>query len=39
LPNSALIPTESLQKVKVESVVASTVEIREEPIKEGVVVI
>ncbi len=34
LPNSALIPTESLQKVKVENVVASTVEVSEEPIKE-----
>src|SRR6187551_1525552 len=34
LPNSALVPTESLQKVKVENVVASTVEVSEEPIKE-----
>jgi hypothetical protein len=34
LPNSALIPTESLQKVKVEGVVESEVEIKEEPIKE-----
>ena len=34
LPNSALAPTESLQKVKVENVVASTVEVNEEPIKE-----
>ena len=34
LPNSALIPTESLQKVKVENVVTSTVEVSEEPIKE-----
>jgi len=31
LPNSALIPTESLLKVKVENVVASTVEVKEEP--------
>ena len=30
LPNSALVPTESLQKVKVENVVASTVEVSEE---------
>jgi hypothetical protein len=29
-----LIPTESLQKVKVEGVVESTVEVSEEPIKE-----
>ena len=34
LPNSALVPTESLQKVKVENVVASTVEVSEEPINE-----
>jgi len=34
LPNSAVIPTESLQKVKVEGVVESLVEIREEPTKE-----
>jgi hypothetical protein len=30
LPNSALVPTESLQKVNVENVVASTVEVSEE---------
>src|SRR5215204_477220 len=34
LPNSALVPTESLQKIKVENVVGSTVEVNEEPIKE-----
>ena len=33
-PNSALVPTESLQKVKVENVVASEVEVKEVPIKE-----
>jgi len=33
-PNSALIPTESLQKVQVEGEVESLAEIREEPIKE-----
>ncbi|HEY5774102.1 MAG TPA: M56 family metallopeptidase [Chitinophagaceae bacterium] len=33
-PNSALIQTESLQKVKVEGEVESLAEIREEPIKE-----
>ena len=34
LPNSALVPTESLQKVQVEGEVESLAEIREEPIKE-----
>ena len=34
LPNSALIPTESLQKIQVEGEVESLAEIREEPIKE-----
>jgi hypothetical protein len=33
LPNSALVPTESLQKVQVESEVESLAEIKEEPIK------
>jgi hypothetical protein len=37
LPNSALVPTESLQKVQVESEVESLAEIKEEPIKEVVV--
>ena len=37
LPNSALVPTESLQKVQVEGEVESLTEIKEEPIKEVVV--
>jgi len=37
LPNSALVPTESLQKVQVEGEVESRAEIKEEPIKEVVV--
>ena len=34
LPNSALVPTESLQKVQVEGEAESLAEIKEEPIKE-----
>jgi hypothetical protein len=37
LPNSVLIPTESLQKVEVEEVAVSEVQIKEEPIKEVIV--